>query len=421
MGTQNSNLGDGQRPTNQPPEPEEDANDLGIPANAPQMTEDPAGFNPRGAATVLKGRRVLPVQDGELPEAHKMYAGRDTPMFGADSFKKRGPDEAPATSMPPPQARQEVQQDPAQAAAAAQRVMPPFLNPDAAPPPAAAPMAQQAQQQQQQQVPPPTDMSPEAIADAAQMADYRLTQTTAALEYLTREERAARERGDYLAAEQAQNMAQRLGEDFNIKRVPKGEGRHPAMAKLMANLGLEKIERQTVPWAGSDWTFAPTNSTLDLWVNSQVEDDGRNFPALLISAGLVGLDGVPIYDVLRVPLTATLVVTEKATGKQRKVDVAMYRRVCDCGHELHVTTEKCDNCGTVHDPFDIPMDLRASCAEAMLRFFENDFGAYEELAFLLEKKNEVMPDRAADKETLYPLAMPSPDPKTTTDSQSGDE
>jgi hypothetical protein len=119
MGTQKSNLGDGQRPTNQPPEPEDD-NDLGIPEHAPQMTEDPAGFNPRGEATILKGRRVLPVQDGELPEAHKMYAGRETPMFGADSFGKRGPNEEPAQSMPPPKPRQEVQQDPMQVQAAAQ-------------------------------------------------------------------------------------------------------------------------------------------------------------------------------------------------------------------------------------------------------------------------------------------------------------
>ena len=419
MGTQKSRLDGGTRPPNDPPS--DDEQDLGIPTDGPYMAEDPAGFTPKSEPTTIAGRRMRPLQEGELSEAHRQYAGDKTPMFGVDSFRKDGPPPDKPTSMPPPRQNADPllqqQANAAQSARAAQRLMPGFL--------------QDSPAQMQQQAPPPMGMPAQAyqqqpqmgapMTEDQQLTDFRMAQTTAALEYLTREEKSARDRGDYLAAEQAHSMAERLNSEYDIKRVPRGQGRHPAMAKLLANLGLERIERATVQWAGSDWTFAPSNATLDAWVSNTVEDDGRNFPALVVSAGLVALDKVPLYEALRIPLDATLVVTDKATGAQRKVDVAMYRKYCDCGHELVVTAEKCDNCGTLHDPLDIPRDLRMKCAEAMYNLFENEFGAYEELVFLLEEKNKVMPDRQRDKEKVYPLAMPSPEQNETTDSQSGDE
>lgn len=413
MGTQKHRLEGGDEP---PRDSTDDEQDLGIPTEGPPMAEDPTGFTPKAGPQMLAGRQVRPLDPGDLSESHRRYAGADTPMFGASSFGK-GP-QAEQGGMPPPQAQQGARRprEEADAQAQAQRLMPQYLNEGPPQQP-----ARQQYAQPQQGTPPPSATYPDPNDDTQQLKDYRMMQTTAALEYLTKEEQAARERGDYLAAEQARNMTERLGDDFHIQRVPQGEGRHPAMEKLLANLGLEKIERQEVPWGGSKWLFAATPPTLDHWVSTNMEEDGRNFAALLVSAGLVGLDGIPIYQVLGVPLTAKLVVTEKATGETRKVDVALYRKICDCGYEMEVTAKECANCKMLHDPFDIPTDLRQKCAVAWNEMLENKFGAYEELAYLVEEKNLVMKNRTTDKEELYPLVMPSPEQKTTTTSPSGDE
>jgi hypothetical protein len=301
--------------------------------------------------------------------------------------------------MPPPiQPGASLDTDQA-AFAEARRVMPDFLQEQPAAPQQPAPQAPS------EPLVDPIDYSPfsDGPAESMDLKNFQVHQATAALEYLMREEAAARDRGDYIAAQQARDMADRLTTGVDVERIPKQKGRHPALQKLLGNLGLEKIKPAEIEWAGTRWMFAAT---------------------IMISASLVGLDGVPLYEVLNIPLDAEYVISAPGAGEnkpKRVTQVALYRRHCDCGVELEVDLDSCPHCKAAHDKFDMPPDLRMKCAEFFYQLLEQKFGAYEELAYLLDIKTQTMKDRQMDKEELYPLARPSQEQKKTTTSPSGDE
>jgi len=389
-----------------------DGQDLGIPEDGGPIADDPSGFVPEGAPRELHGRRVRPVSPADLEKAHRMHAG-DTPMFGDPSVEGGAPKTEDLRTQQAPA------QDPS-ARNKAEQMMSGMFN-------AQAPTTNR----MQQTAPPPVQENPSPFAahpgDSPEAREYRMTQSSAALEYLLQQEHGARDKGDYAAAEQARRMIDSLTNGVKVERTPKTKGRHPALKKLMANLGLERIKPESIEWAGTTWMFAPNTMRMDRWIADNLEDDGFNIAPLMISAGLVGLDGVPIYEALGIPMDAEYKVSEadvEEGGNPEKtvtINVALYRKFCECGSEIQVESKLCEHCGTKHDPFDIPSDLRIKCADVFYEMLEEKFGAYEELATLLELKNRTMKDRRMDKEELYPLARPSQEQKETPTSQSGDE
>jgi len=410
MGTQHTPPPDDDQPVDDTANRE----DLGIPEDGVPIADDPTGYVADANPEEILGRRMRRVTPNDLQEAHNRYAG-DKPMFGPGSFGD-GPkeDDAKSQGMPGPIAQPDEDASSSKAVQQeARRLMPSFLeDTPAQPAPAPAPSAAPGDGFE-------SPFSPN-LGESTAVRDYRITQATAGLEFLMQQQEAASARGDHVAAEKARDMAENLANGFDVDRMPKTSGRHPALKKLLSNLGLEKIENVEIDWGGSKWMFAPTNSRLDVWVGENLSESGLNIAALMLSSALIGLDGVPIYNVLGIPLDVEYSITDKASGEKRSVDVALYRKFCDCGIELEIKTEECPNCKKVHNTFDIPTELRLKCAEVFYAMLEDEFGAYEELAYLLDMKQEVMKDRQTSKEELFPLAMPSRDLKMMDTSPSGD-
>lgn len=203
------------------------------------------------------------------------------------------------------------------------------------------------------------------------------------------------------------------------KRVRKKHTIHPALQKLRRNLGLKKVEPVEIEWAGSKWRFALAPPAADHWVAIMSEQSAAtNFSALKIAASLVGLDGAPLYEVFNVET----VVTFESEGDE-PITVRAYEKRCDaCSEMLAVETTECPSCGSLHDPFDVPLNLRLRCIELVHQFFIEDFGLYEELRELYLEMRKVLPDRVADKEKLYgPFLTLSPESSQATDTTpSGD-
>jgi len=409
MGTQKTGIrgGDDVAATEIAGDPSEDAEvDLGIPEDGGIIIDDPSGFVADAPVTNLLGRRVRPMSSQELQRAHNMQAG-NVPMFGQPSVT----DKDGRMSEEQAQPSQEQPVPNRQSQSKAESMMPDFLR--GAPPP-------QREEAPQQQPEAAARSSYERAATAVHSAAF--DETANMLQHLIDQEIAARNRGDYRTAAQARAMAEQLTESFQLKRASKKREEHPSMKRLKAELGLEQIKPAEVEWAGFKWQFAATNSRLDMWVTETLRQDGMNVAALMISAAIVGIDGIPIYDFLGVALEEEYTLTAKdKAGRTKKVVSKIYRKFCNCGIEVDIDATTCPSCKRSHNPFDIPTDLRERCAIMFYNFLENDFGPYEELPILLDLKSELMKDRRMDKAELYPLAMPSLEVNMMTDSQSGDE
>lgn len=402
MSTQKTSLGG-----NGPQPPIDDTEDLGLSEDTMPVAEDPSGFVANTPVQDLAGRSVRPLTDAELTRAHKMQAG-NVPMFGNPSIGPEG------RELPPVNRQQQPRQSSPQAQQQAEAMLPDYLRGDAP-----RPDTQQRAQQSQES----SRLAPSDKLAAAR--SFQFDEIKRAVAHLLDEEESAKAEGDYLAAHQARRMIENLVEDYQFDKVEKPKPEHPAMTKLKANLGLTQIKPATVEWAGTNWMFAATNARIDQWVNETTRQDGSNIAAVVISSALVGIDGVPLFEFLGVPLeeeyTMSDPVQHNIVGYEDKITVTKYWKYCQCGAKLRVTEEKCARCGASHSKFEMPTDLRMECATVFYDFLEENFGPYEELALLLKKKSEVMKDRRFDKEELFPLAMPTDEPKTIPKSPSGEE
>ena len=400
------------------PSPQAEGDDLGLSENAGNIVDDPSGFVVNTPVETMHGRRVRPVPSSELERGHRMQAGDGVPMFGPSLTNKDG---TPAEDQPKRvTARNPQQQAHPEARQKAESMMPSFMKEDA-PPPAqnyAAPQrpADELQQQQQQQQQP-------ATITAARQAMF--TDSADMIRQLLDQEAAARNRGDYKGAAEARQMAEKIADGYEFNPVVNPRKEHPALLKLKASLGLEQIKPASIEWAGTKWSFAVTNARLDGWVAKNLRDGGVNIAALMISAGVVAIDDVPIYEFMSVPIVEDHTVrTVDDDGKvvdEQTVSVHLHRKFCVCGAQVNLEEKTCFSCHASLDPSNIPTDLRLVCAERFNKFLEEEFGPYEELAVLFEKKVALMKDRQIHKEELFPLAMSSQEAVTTTSSQSGDE
>ena len=219
------------------------------------------------------------------------------------------------------------------------------------------------------------------------------------------------------AAKELQDMLSKMLGNLGPTRVRKKKAAHPALLKLKRNLGLERIKPVIVPWCDIDWHVAPPPATLDRWVAGMVEQGLGTYAAFKLAASITGLDGAPLYEVFGLDIRASFVPpADPGEPEGEPVVVRLYEKRCDgCGEILEVDAKDCFACGTLHDPFDMPLNLRVRCAEMMNRHFAENFGPYEDLQQLLVKVRAEMPDRVDSKEKLYPFPELLPTSSSTTD------
>lgn len=226
----------------------------------------------------------------------------------------------------------------------------------------------------------------------------------------------ARKRGDDRLALELQDALGEILGSSRPKRIRQKKEVHPALAKLRRNLGLSKIRPATIEWADSKWHFAPAPPIIDNWVVTMQEQSMGSWAALKISANLVGIDDTPLYHVFGIELEAQY---------DTLAPQVLYNKFCDsCGDVLRADTICCANCGSMMDPFSMPLDLRIECAQRAHRFFVEEFGPYEDMNQLYTLMRDAMPDRVSDREALYgPFLHTSPtsSPETITTPSGGEQ
>jgi hypothetical protein len=255
----------------------------------------------------------------------------------------------------------------------------------------------------------PPVLMPSTIADLGEGAKV--------LESLVAKAAEARSRGDIRLATELNGMIQQLLLASNLKRKQPQKERHPALANLLSNLGLEKIKPVEVPWMGTTWRFAARPEELDWWVAENMGDGGLKLNSAIVSASLVGMDGAPLYQVLNIPLSANYVITREATandpGGESEVVIPSYTKLCPgCGNEVTLDSEKCVTCGALLDPFEVPVDLRLRYAAVAQQLFQEKLClSSEQLGQLVALMRKQMKDRRLDQAEVYPLTRALLPPK----------
>lgn len=256
---------------------------------------------------------------------------------------------------------------------------------------------------QQKQVAPQEEVveTPAAVAmeEAIQMLSGRLAQ--------------ARNRGDHELSRNIQAALDELVSTSDLKKVYRAKSDHPVLNKLRRNLGVQKITPAKIEWGGFTWHFAPAPPPVWSWATAVGSATPLAYHDLKVSINVVGIDGVPIYQVLGIEMTHYY--NMPGSEDAPPIEVPAFQKYCDaCGAEVQLTDEKCKECSSGLDPFDMPLGLRLHCAERFHNYLQKEFGPYEELDQLVKLMNEQMPDRFADREKLYPFLKESSEAKTTT-------
>jgi hypothetical protein len=265
--------------------------------------------------------------------------------------------------------------------------------------------------------PPPTGpavtpgVAPEPSAPAPQDRDDAATM----LNLLSDEIVRARRAGNEEIAQQLHDVFMRLNNDAaTLQRVHRVKQVNPVLAKLKANLGLEKIQPVEVPWAEFTWRFAAIPAALDRWVAMMAASVGVDYWSVLkLAAGLVAIDKEPLWKVFNIDLSADYKNEKDGTT----TTIPRYIKLCGvCGADVHLEEmlDQCPACGALLDPYDVPLGLRAKYAEAAYGFFQDSFGPYENLQDLFVLTQAAMPDRYNQRADLYPFLRLSRQPNDST-------
>jgi hypothetical protein len=350
--------------------------DLGIPDG--MIDDDPGGYVPQAPVQELAGRKVRPMSPQDLSRAHQQING------------ERLPDES---GMKTEQAPRQQRAEQAGMAAQAQRLLP---------------EAFRQQEPSQPSRSPATPAQSQEEAQTLQETHQQVSRAASAFEYLVKVDREAKASGDPEKAAQTSALLGTIKSQVNIKERSSTPGRSPVLQRLVEHFGLEKIKPAEVEWGGFKWRFAPTNTRMDLWVGAKLAGNGYNAAALLIAAGVVGIDGEPIYRVMNIPLSKDYEISDLTKTVTKAITLPLYNKRCTCGREVDLTVDKCEACGCQIDPFELPIELRIESAERLYRFLEENFGVYEELAELVEQKDKLMKNRVINRDELYPFLPKKP-------------
>jgi len=416
MSTQKTGIGGGKLPPKNEetvlnPEENDQGIDLGIPDNL-VIDDDPTGYVPDVPVEEIAGRKVRRLSAKQLEEAHVRYAGEGVRITGErTSIPGSENQDAHTAEAPRKMVTESTMSEAERLTPAAYKGKPKQTT--SAPQPTQQPPRQPVQEEpdDDDHYHPPSATSPRVMKDEAEAA-------AATFEYLAETERRARTVGDLASAAQAIEMSSKLQENFKVNHRSEIKMEHPALTKLLTNLGLKKIVHTQLEWGGSTWTFAPTSAQLDYWVSKSMDEEGLNIVALTISASVVGLDGIPVYEVLNIPLKKKFEVVSldsDVVDAKKEIEIVLYKKYCTCGNQIEVDAEDCPICGSSQDKFEMPLDLRMVCAARFNLMLSEQFGAYEALPQLLRLRREAMKDRRLDAKELYPLVIPSSEEKTTQD------
>jgi hypothetical protein len=282
-----------------------------------------------------------------------------------------------------------------------------------------------------QQQPPPPQPQPaprETTNDGVPRVDMGgADEAVGVLKILNSRATEAQADGDLLGAKALRDAIQSIAGASDMRRKYKASGDHPVLMKLKSSLGLQRIKPVRKEWAGMAWNCYPANVILDAWFLDNIWEDQRNFSALKLATYCVGLDDVPIYSVFGIPLVHEYEITVPGphdTLIKQKVTVNPYRKTCKtCGIEVDIDPElvECVNCGGAIDPFVVPMALRLKSAETLYSFLQQEFGPTERLDVLVSELRDLISDRFADMDEVFPLAKLSEEAPTTDDSLSGED
>ena len=397
--------------------------DLGLRSDE-AFEPDPKGFEPSSQnVEEVAGRKMIPLGKEDLSTLHKTHAPNESMVpdpFREMSDRKIDPrskafnDEVfdDAETLARQQVPHHIQSD---------KVAEDLLSEFA---PSSDP--EEAYQQRQPRSRPKVDQSEIGSSEPAMAANAgNMEEAARILEALVRKANQARRDGDLKTAAELTTIAQKIVASSNLKRQQIKKERHPALRKLLSNLGLEKIKHTDVEWLGSTWRFAARPAPLDYWLGANTGPEGLELNAAIIAAGLVGLDdeeGVmhPIWKVHNISLTASYGFEipgpdEDLPPVTEEVNIPVYHKICDsCSIEIPVGTEECEVCGASLDPYDLPVELRIRCAESTFKLLTEKLCLDAiDLSDLVNKYREVMPDRKFDKEEVFPFVKLLPKRETT--------
>lgn len=403
--------------------------DLGL-RSGEVFQPDPSGFEPANKQIIeVAGRKGIPLTPSDLVEMHYAQAGHRSMVNDPGSLMDQKnlagltEEEQQARLAQIAQRREQEQQrrraeeakkrevrsledellqgyqandqPPAPAPTTGSRVnAPDYFGPDAAPA-VPAPAARSAM--------------PSTIGDIGEGAKV--------LESLVVKAAEARGRGDIRLATELNGMIQQLLLASNLKRRQPQQERHPALQKLLSNLGLERIKPIDQDWLGTKWRFAPRPEALDWWISENMGDGGLELNHAIIAASLVGMDDVPLYRVLNIPLSANYVITRAATaedpGGESEITIPSYTKLCPgCGNEVVLDVETCTTCGAFLDVFDVPQELRLRYAAVAKQLLSEKLClSAEQLGQLVALLRQKMKDRRLDQAEVYPLIQALLPPK----------
>jgi hypothetical protein len=427
VGTQKTRLGKGSE--GQVPGSEDQAQEVGAEPGA--MMDGPPGdpnFNPPEQELLVADEESPISDDAFLPSDPNNEEQASVPSHGLGERKLRkittrelmaeherevgGPifEKHVEPSTPGSRAEKRLQKEEAQRQAA-EELMPEWLQ----------------DKTQAGQAAPPTNSPPvnrETTKEAApNVGGASSDEAAEVLGILAQKAAKAQAEGDLSTAREIRDTISKVSSSYQVRRDYKPKKRHPVMQKLLKHLGLEKIETPAVDWAGFKWHCMPANMILDMWLANTLWEDRQNIALLKVATTVVGVDGTPMYDFMAIPTTHTYLVQEedeKGNTIEAPITVTPFPKYCStCGAEIQLSDESCSNCRASQNPMDMPVSLRVTCAERLYHFFLEEFGPAENLVVLMGEIRNLMKDRVADSEELFPLAQLSTKAPKTDSSQPG--
>lgn len=410
--------GQGKRPGQNVIEPtfeEGDLQDLGLNEDelaAEPFIPDPSGYDAQGPMHEIAGRKMIRLTPQQLAEMHAAQApGQrmvNDPHAELD-HDIRSPDEMEED------ARRREYED-AYGKAEADKLMKGY---SAAPPPPQEPSAPSDATTQPRPSQPPRQT--DNTTSKVQVAPGEVGEAVQVIEALINKAAKHRYEGDLKTSAELTALARDIIEAGKVKRVQPQKERHPALQRLLSNIGIEKIKPVTIPWMGSTWVFAPRPETMDFWVAENITEGGLDLSLILIAASLVGL-GIdepnadppdPLWKVLNIGLTASYEMEKESEidgvpSDTKPYTIQVYHKTCEsCAMQVPVQDDTCATCGAKQDIYDVPLDLRLRYAVLMKQFLQEKLGISTKiLSDLVTKMRTQMKDRRLDKEELYPLALP---------------
>lgn len=396
---------------------EEDRQNLGLEGGSEPFTPDPTGYQATGPVHTVAGRKMIKLSPKELEAIHNNHAPGESmvrdPFRDQSDRKVKTKEELEEEERELEEGMESIRGQTAEellknfAAGKSQSTSTPTSS-------------QETKNKSTSEKQPPAaqiTVSPGEVGEAVRVVEALIAKSA-----------RSRREGDLKTASELTDLARSIIDAGKIKRVQKQQERHPALQKLLHNLGLEKIKPVMIDWMGSKWVFAPRPEELDIWVAENVAEGGLDLSSCLIAASCVGLgvdeEGAPppdpLWKVLNIGLSATYTMEKESSiegvpSDEKEYSVQVYYKVCEsCAVEVPVQSEVCEVCGAKQDAFEVPIELRRRYAVLMKSLLKEKLGlGNKEMGDLVSKMRQEMKDRRLDKEELYPLALPLFKPETT--------